>query len=152
MIHRLTRTQTVPAPIDQVWDYFSKPGNLNELTPPDMHFKIVDNDAEEMHPGQLIEYRVRFMPVIQSRWLTEIAHVQHQVYFVDEQRIGPYRFWYHEHRFVEVPSGTQISDRVTYELPFGPLGDLVHTIWVRQRLQGIFDYRTEKIKQLFGSI
>ena len=151
MIHRLIRTQTVPAPIEQIWEYFSKPANLNELTPADMHFEIVHNDAEEMHPGQLIEYRVKFMPLVRSRWLTEIAHVQPLAYFVDEQRIGPYKFWYHEHLFEPIPEGTRITDRVTYQLPFGPLGDLVHLVWVKNRLNGIFNYRTTRIAQLFGS-
>ena len=105
-----------------------------------------------MHPGQLIEYRVKFMPLFRSRWLTEITHAQEPTYFVDEQRIGPYRFWYHEHLFKTVQSGTRITDRVTYELPFGLLGDLVHQVWVKNRLNGIFEYRAEKINRLFGSI
>jgi ligand-binding SRPBCC domain-containing protein len=152
MIHRLIRSQTVPAAIDQVWDYFSQPANLNELTPPDMHFKIVYNQSDEMHAGQLIEYRVRFMPLLRSRWLTEIAHVEDKAFFVDEQRIGPYRFWYHEHCFESTEEGSIITDRVTYELPFGPLGDLVHMVWVKNRLVDIFNFRTEKITQLFGSV
>jgi ligand-binding SRPBCC domain-containing protein len=152
MIHRLARSQTVLAPIDQVWDYFSNPENLNEITPPDMHFEITHNDSKVMHTGQLIEYRVKFMAASRSRWLTEISHVNPQAYFVDEQRIGPYRFWYHEHGFEEFQSGTRINDRVTYQLPFGPLGDLVHTVLVRRRLQEIFDFRYEKIKLLFGSV
>jgi ligand-binding SRPBCC domain-containing protein len=104
-----------------------------------------------MFPGQLIEYKVQFMPLIHSRWLTEIAHVQEKSTFVDEQRIGPYRFWYHEHLFQEVESGTRIIDRVTYHLPFGILGDLVHTIWVGPRLRSIFDFRGQKVQQLFGN-
>jgi ligand-binding SRPBCC domain-containing protein len=151
MLYRLERSQTVPAKLDEVWDYFSRPENLNELTPPDMDFEIVHFDGEAMYAGQLIEYRVRFMPLLRSRWLTEIAHVREQSYFVDEQRIGPYRFWYHEHLFRPVDSGTEIGDRVSYGLPFGPLGALVHAVWVQQRLEGIFDYRAEKIAQLFGT-
>ncbi|MFN2146018.1 MAG: SRPBCC family protein [Anaerolineales bacterium] len=152
MLHRLTRTQTAAASIEQIWEYFSQPANLNVLTPPDMHFEIIHNDSPRMHPGQLIEYRVKFMPLLRSRWLTEITHVRELAYFVDEQRIGPYRFWYHEHLFQAVPGGTRITDRVTYELPFGPLGNLVHVIWVKHRLNGIFNYRAQKIEQLFGSI
>lgn len=117
-----------------------------------MHFKIVYNQSDEMHTGQLIEYRVRFMPLLRSRWLTEIAHVEDKAYFVDEQRIGPYRFWYHEHCFESTEEGSIITDRVTYELPFGPLGDLVHMVWVKNRLDDIFNFRTEKITQLFGSV
>ena len=151
MLYRLYRSQTVAAPLDEVWEYFSKPENLNELTPPDMDFEIVHYATEEMAAGQLIEYRVKFMPIFRSRWLTEIAHVEYQAYFVDEQRVGPYRFWYHEHHFTSVEAGTMITDHVTYALPFGIIGRMVHSLWVRRRLEGIFHYRAEKITQLFGT-
>ncbi len=150
MIQRLTRQQTVPAPLADVWAYFATPENLNEMTPDDMQFEIIHGGEGKMFQGQLIEYRVQFMPLVKSRWLTEIAHVEENAYFVDEQRIGPYRFWYHEHRFEAVEGGTQITDQITYELPFGLLGDIVHTLWVGGRLKSIFDFRTEKIQELFG--
>ena len=150
-IFRLIREQTIAAPLAEVWDYFATPANLNPLTPPDMNFEIVHGGEVAMYAGQLIEYRVEFLPGIRSRWLTEIAHVEPQACFVDEQRIGPYRFWYHEHIFSAVNEGVRMTDRVTYALPFGIIGDLVHTLWVRGRLEGIFDYRYQKIDQLFGN-
>lgn len=151
MIHQLTREQVVPAPLDEVWEYFATPKNLNEMTPPDMRFEIIYGGEGAMFQGQLIAYRVQIMPLIKSRWLTEIAHVEEKVYFVDEQRIGPYRFWYHEHRFEAVDGGTRITDQVTYELPFGPLGALLHAIWVGPRLKSIFNYRREIVTTLFGA-
>jgi len=151
MIHRLIRQQSVPAPLDVVWDYFATPANLNEMTPPDMNFEIIHGGEGKMFQGQLIEYLVQFIPMIKSRWLTEIAHVVEKAYFVDEQRIGPYSFWYHEHSFEAVENGTLVRDQVTYQLSFGPLGELVHTLWVGRRLKSIFDYRQQKINQLFGS-
>ena len=90
------------------------------------------------------------MPLFKSLWLTEITHVKEGNYFVDEQRIGPYRLWYHEHRFEAVEGGTQITDQVTYVMPFGFLGEIVHAIWVGRRLKGIFDFRKKKVKELFG--
>jgi ligand-binding SRPBCC domain-containing protein len=110
MIHRLLRQQTVSSSLDEVWAYFSTPHNLNEMTPLDMKFETLHGGDEKMFEGQLIEYRVSFMPLIKSHWLTEIAHVEEKAYFVDEQRIGPYCFWYHEHRFVTVKGDTQITD------------------------------------------
>jgi ligand-binding SRPBCC domain-containing protein len=104
-----------------------------------------------MYPGQLIEYRVQFMPLFTSRWLTEIAHIEEGTYFVDEQRMGPYRFWYHEHWFEAIENQTRMTDQVTYALPFGIFGDLVHTMWVGPRLKTIFDYRTLKIASIFGA-
>jgi len=87
---------------------------------------------------------------LRSLWLTEIAHVEPGRRFVDEQRVGPYRFWFHEHRFTPVAGGVRMNDQVTYAAPFGPLGDLVNALWIRRRLEGIFDYRTHKIVELFG--
>jgi len=74
MIYRLVRQQIIPAPLAEVWAYFSNPNNLNELTPPDMHFEIRYGGQAEMYPGQILEYRVEFVRGIRSRWLTEIAH------------------------------------------------------------------------------
>ncbi|MBT7191440.1 MAG: SRPBCC family protein [Anaerolineae bacterium] len=150
MIHRLYRQQIVPASLDEVWAYFATPQNLNEMTPDDMKFEIVHGGEGKMFQGQLVEYRVQFMPLIKSLWLTEIAQVKEGSYFVDEQRIGPYSLWYHEHRFEAVEGGTQITDQVSYVMPFGFLGDIVHALWVGHRLKGIFDFRTVKVKELFG--
>jgi ligand-binding SRPBCC domain-containing protein len=150
-LHSLSRQQFIPAPLERVWSYFSCPENLDELTPPDMHFEILTPNLERMYAGQLIEYRVMFAPGLYSRWLTEIAHVRAGEYFVDEQRLGPYRFWYHAHHFRPTSGGVEMSDRVAYVIPGGPLGDLLDTLWIRQRLEAIFDYRARKIIELFGA-
>ena len=150
MVHYLVREQLVPAPRQKVWEYFCDPQNLNAITPPDMNFEILQGADSKMYPGQLIEYRVEFVRGVRSRWLTEIAHVRAGEYFVDAQRVGPYRFWYHEHGFQDTPAGTRMTDRVTYVVPFGVLGDLVNTFWIRKRLEQIFDFRRQKIVELFG--
>ncbi len=152
MIHYLHREQIIPAPRAEVWAYFCDPKNLNEITPPDMNFEILTGGDIQMYEGQLIEYRVEFIRGVRSLWLTEIVHVCPREYFVDEQRIGPYRFWYHEHRFEECVTGTRMSDQVTYAVPFGWLGDLLNTLWIGKRLQKIFDFRRQKIIALFGEI
>lgn len=152
MVHYLHREQTIPAPVEKVWDYFCDPKNLNAITPPDMNFEIVAGGDQEMFEGQLIEYRVEFMRGVRSLWLTEIAHVRDREYFVDEQRIGPYRFWYHEHRFESVSTGTMMIDHVTYVVPFGFLGDVLNVHWISKRLKHIFDFRRGKIVELFGEV
>jgi ligand-binding SRPBCC domain-containing protein len=148
-VQRLFREQFIPAPPAQVWEYFGDPRNLNEMTPPDMNFEIISLTPGRMTEGQLIEYRVEFIRGVRSLWLTEIAHVRGSAYFVDEQRIGPYRFWYHEHHFEPTLGGTLMTDRVTYSIGFGPLGDLLNSLWIGKRLKGIFDYRIRKINKLF---
>jgi ligand-binding SRPBCC domain-containing protein len=150
MINRLHREQVIPASMEKVWGYFSAPQNLNEITPPDMNFEIVAGGDVRMYEGQIIEYRVEFIRGIRSLWLTEIAHVSDGEYFVDEQRVGPYRFWYHEHKFQRVDAGVKMTDHVTYAAPFGLLGDMVTALWIRRRLESIFDFRYRRIAELFG--
>ena len=140
------------APVEKVWEYFCDPKNLNTITPLDMNFDIVQGGDTAMYEGQMIEYRVEFIRGVRSLWLTEIAHVREREYFVDEQRIGPYRFWYHEHIFEETAAGTKMTDRVTYVVPFGILGDAVNTFWIAKRLKYIFDFRRGKIVELFGEV
>lgn len=150
MIHTLYREQIIPAPLDIVWEYFCDPKNLNRITPPDMNFEILSGGDVRMYEGQLIEYRVEFVRGIRSRWLTEISHVRACEYFVDEQRLGPYRFWYHEHGFEATSSGTRMTDRVTYEAPVGVLGEILNRLWIAERLNQIFDFRRRTIMELFG--
>lgn len=150
MIHCLYREQTISAPVEVLWAYFCDPQNLNEITPPDMNFEIVYGGDTAMYEGQIIEYRVEFIRGVRSLWLTEIAHVREGEYFVDEQRVGPYRFWYHEQLFEKVPRGTKMTDHVTYAVPFGSLGDILNSVWISKRLKYIFDFRKRKIAELFG--
>lgn len=115
-----------------------------------MNFEILQGGNVAMYEGQIIEYRVEFLRGVRSLWLTEIAHVREGAYFVDEQRMGPYRFWYHEHFFASEPGGTKMADRVAYAIPFGLMGDLLNAVWISRRLENIFNYRRQKIVELFG--
>jgi ligand-binding SRPBCC domain-containing protein len=151
MIHQLNRQQILPASVEEVWTFFSNPNNLNYITPPDLKFEIFFGGNEKMYQGQLMAYKIQLFPLIKTRWLTEITQVNEPCYFADQQHLGPYAFWLHEHFFSSQPEGVEMRDRVTYQLPFGPIGNLVHRLWVGPRLQRIFDYRAEKVKGIFVS-
>jgi ligand-binding SRPBCC domain-containing protein len=151
MIHYLHREQFIPASPNIIWGYFADPKNLNEITPPDMNFEIVAGGDVCMYEGQIIEYRVEFVRGLRSQWLTEIAHVREGSYFVDEQRVGPYRFWYHEHVFESWDAGVKMTDHIAYAIPFSFLGDTLNAVWINNRLSDIFEYRRQKIIELFGA-
>jgi ligand-binding SRPBCC domain-containing protein len=150
-IHHLERRQVIPVPLAQAWDYFATPRNLEEMTPPSLSFRILWGGDEPMYQGQLIGYRVKVAPLMWVNWLTEITVVEHQHAFVDEQRRGPYRLWHHLHRFAAVDGGTECLDRVRYELPFGPCGDVLHSLWIKRQLSHIFAYRAQHLIQKFGA-
>ena len=149
-IYTLHSKQFLPITLDEAWDFFSDPMNLNTITPDDMGFKTLSGADRKMYPGQIIQYIVTPLLNIPLKWVTEITHVDHKKFFVDEQRFGPYALWHHKHFFKEVPGGVEMEDIVDYKLPMGMLGQLVHPILVKPRLHQIFDYRRKKLIELFG--
>ena len=133
VMHTLHREVRVPRPLPAVFDFFSRAENLERLTPPWMHFRILTPLPIAMKPGATIAYslRVRGIPL---RWLTEIELWNPPSEFVDVQAKGPYKLWRHTHRFSEVDGGTLVVDHVEYELPFGILGRLVQKLQVARDL------------------
>ncbi len=55
----------------------------------------------------------------------------------------------HTHTFEDAGTDTRISDRVEYELPFGPLGTLVDRLFVARQVESIFAYRQKVVAALF---
>jgi len=137
--------------LEEVWDFFSTPVNLNRITPPDMSFEILTPlEGQKMYPGMIISYKVRPFLNIPINWLTEITHCEEGKYFVDEQRFGPYAFWHHKHFFEHVgEKKVKMTDIVDYSVGMGFLGTMANEFYVRRRLKQIFDYRGKVVGDLF---
>lgn len=148
----LTREQKLPVPRETAWEFFSSPRNLDEITPPDIGFKIIGDVAPKMHEGQVITYRIRILPFIRVKWITRILEVKEGVHFVDNQEKGPYKFWHHLHTFEDIPGGVLMRDIIHYGIGFGPFGKIAHFFFVRRKLESIFDYRRVMITRRFGSM
>ncbi|MCS6830334.1 MAG: SRPBCC family protein [Armatimonadota bacterium] len=149
-LFRFETRQTIPAPLEKVWDFFSSPANLKVITPPYMGFDILTPVPEKMEPGTIIAYTVRPLLGIPMFWVTEITHVEPLRSFVDEQRFGPYRFWHHRHTFIPVDGGVEMTDLVYYALPAPIIDGLINRLIVRPRIEEIFAFRRRKITELFG--
>lgn len=153
-VYQLERIQKLPLSLEQAWDFFSSPLNLERITPAQMGF-VVKTDPkhlQSMYASQIIEYTVKPVLGIPMYWMTEITHVEHLKFFVDEQRFGPYALWHHQHHFKAIPGGVEMTDLVHYKIPLGPLGDLAHVLFVKRQLQHIFDYRFQILEKMFGKM
>ena len=147
---RLEFQQLLPLTLPEAWDFFLRPENLAEITPPDLAFEVISPLPERMYAGMIVNYRVRPLAGITVPWTTEITHVVEPVFFVDEQRSGPYRFWHHQHSFAEIDGQVRMTDLVHYQIGFGLPGHWLVGGLVRRRLDEIFDYRKQKLFELFG--
>ncbi len=152
MLHVLKTTQVLKSDMNTVWKFMSSPMNLARITPHYMGFQILsdEGDLKEMYPGQLIEYYVTPVMGIKMHWVTEITHVQDKHYFVDEQRFGPYTLWHHKHFLKEVPEGIEMTDIIHYKIPFGFIGRLANSLFIKNKVKEIFDHRYSILEELFN--
>ena len=149
-VHVLKQQQVLPISLQEAWDFFSTPRNLNQITPSDLGFTMTYCSSEKMVEGQIITYRIRIAPLIHLAWVTEITSVKEPQSFIDNQISGPYSLWHHRHFFEETPEGVLMTDLVHYALPFGPFGSIAHAVFVRRKLEHIFTYRRQTLEKHFG--
>lgn len=150
-VYTLEVSQFLKIDMNEAWKFFSSPENLATITPPGMGFVITSGQPGKMFPGQIITYKVSPFPGFVTNWVTEITHVLAGSYFVDEQRFGPYQMWHHIHRFEEKQSGVLMTDQVSYKLPFGFIGRIAHGLFVKAQLKRIFEFREQKLNELFNT-
>jgi len=146
----LIRIHELPISINEAWEFFLSPANLKLITPAYMGFDITSGNAnEKMYPGIIITYNVKPVLNIPLKWVTEITQVKEPFYFVDNQKLGPYKFWHHQHIFKEIKNGTEMTDIVNYSAPFGILGAMVENLFIKKKVEEIFNFRNKKLNYLF---
>lgn len=146
-LQQLERVEVLATTPERAWSFFSRPDNLSAITPPWLNFRVTSPLPERMYPGMIITYTVSPLAGVPLQWVTEITHLREPEFFIDEQRIGPYRFWHHQHHFREVPGGVEVRDLVHYQLPMGIFGGIASG-YVKKRLATIFDYRSKAVGEL----
>ncbi|MFN0180305.1 MAG: SRPBCC family protein [Gemmatimonadales bacterium] len=146
--YRLDRRQVVGGTVADVFGFFKSPDNLEAITPPWLGFRVMRASDPEVREGTRVGYRLRLHGV-PFRWESRITEYRENVMFADEQLVGPYRRWYHQHLFHPVPGGIAIEDVVEYQLPLGVVGRLAHAALVRGQLERIFDHRARVIAERF---
>lgn len=147
--HVLEFRLLLPAPRVRVFEFFARPENLATITPGWLGFTLLTPAPIMLAAGAVLDYRIRWLG-LPFRWRSLIREYDPPYRFVDVQVIGPYARWEHRHMFVEEAGGTVVEDRVTYRLPLGPIGELVHRLGVRRQLEAIFAYRRDRLRALLA--
>lgn len=148
--YQLIKTQKLAVSKEIIWDFISKPSNLKEITPEYMGFIVTSKtDDTKMYPGMIITYKVSPLLGIQLNWMTEITQVKELDYFVDEQRIGPYSMWHHQHKIEAIEGGVLMTDIVTYQPPFGFLGAIANSLFIKKQIEQLFVFRTIALEKRF---
>ena len=130
--------------------FFSSAKNLARITPPELDFRILtDLDEKDIYRGMLIDYTLKPLFGIRLHWQTEIWKLKKPRMFIDRQLKGPYKIWEHTHEFLEKEKGIIMKDAVKYQLPFGIIGKMAHSLIVRKKIERIFNYRKDVLNKIF---
>ena len=149
--YQFQKRHKIRTSIDEIWEFISSPANLKEITPDYMGFDITTKNLPvKMYPGMIIAYKVSPLLGLKTTWVTEITHITDKRYFVDEQRVGPYSLWHHQHIIEPLEDGVLMTDIVSYQPPFGFLGAIANKLIIKSKLNEIFDFRTKAIEKRFG--
>ncbi|GAC1419837.1 MAG: SRPBCC family protein [Flavisolibacter sp.] len=152
-VYQLQSTQRIPITLEKAWDFFSSPDNLLKMTPAFLNLKLTNElFGQKAYGGQIITYSVKPLWNLPFFWMTEITHVEPLKFFVDEQRKGPYKLWHHQHHFKQIQGGVEMTDLIHYRLGLGILGDLAHSLIVKEKLKEIFTFRYLKLIEIFGTL
>lgn len=150
-MRKLKQEQFLPVTLNNAWDFFATPKNLNQITPSDMVFEITSDLPEKMYKGLIITYRIKPLMNIPLNWVTEITQIEERSYFVDEQRKGPYKIWHHEHHFKTVEGGVLMTDTLYYDIGKWILGWIAGKLFVHKKVRNIFEYRQKMLESFWGS-
>jgi ligand-binding SRPBCC domain-containing protein len=149
--HYIKTVQKIPVPLERVWNFFAHHSNLEKITPPSMGFRIISHHhGELMYSGQIIEYTFKPLLGIPVYWMTGITQVKDNMYFIDKQIKGPYSLWHHQHHFKSIEGGVEMTDIVHYRIPLGFIGRIANSLFVKEKLRKVFEYRFNKTEEIFG--
>lgn len=149
-VHHIHHRQRLKMTGQQAWDFFSSPDFLNDITPDFFHVRIDSEVPDSIYAGLLICYRMRAVFGLPMTWVSDISHCDEPHYFVYRQLLGPFKFWSHEVRIDSIDEGVDVQDIVYYAMPFGPLGELFHKLFIGNRLRRIFSHRALCLEQKWG--
>ncbi len=146
---RLSCRQYVPRSPKDLFPFFADAYNLERITPPFLHFRILSVSNSPLLAGATLNYtlRLHYIPVF---WRTLITEWQPPHRFVDTQQIGPFKRWHHLHEFVPTAQGTEMIDVVTFDLYCRELTATPILGWVSNDLRSIFEYRHKRTGEILG--
>jgi ligand-binding SRPBCC domain-containing protein len=146
--HVLNTRVWIAHPRPAVFAFCADPANLARVSPPALRLRLLAAPAV-LAAGAVLDARMSWLG-LPLRWRTYIREYDPPYRFVDVQVRGPWARWEHRHRFLEGEGGTWMEDRVTYRLPLGPLGRILHAAVVHHQLRATWSYRQARLVELLG--
>jgi len=138
----------IKCPIDELFDFHLDSQNLTRITPNNIKVKLLTPDfkAREGEVLRLISVK-NFIPI---NWTVKIQKLEKPNILIDKALNSPFKYWEHQHIFIDHGSFCELKDVVLYEMPFGAFGKLFKS-FIHKDLESMFDFRHKITKQILES-
>lgn len=145
MKHTLIFETPIPCSIKTLFEFHADTKNLPLITPPDTTVEILKLETP-LKEGNEAVLRIK-KGWLSFVWELRFEKVVYPNLIVDVATRSPFKFFKHEHHFIEVNKTHSIlRDKVTFSLPLEPLS--IIAVWfVKRDMQKMFTYRHKKMKE-----
>jgi ligand-binding SRPBCC domain-containing protein len=156
----------IAVPLEKVFAFFADPMNLPGIMPAWMEIRFEEMTVVPPPAGAPTYFAgvgtkfvasYRALPFLSFRIRSEAQIVGFAMneFFSDVQIRGPFRSWHHRHEFAAESrdgiAGTQVRDRIEYELAGGPLGRIVNALFIVPQMRRTFAYRQLAVERSLGA-
>jgi ligand-binding SRPBCC domain-containing protein len=148
-MERHSRSIVINAPIEQVFHFHDDTRNLLKITPPNINVRIKAMGTPGLH--YQVTLTVVMFRLLPMKWVVRITEYEPPFRMTDEQVSGPFTTWKQTRLLREVEGGTELTDVVEYEAPFGVLGRIANALVIKRQIADMFSYRQQATKRLLES-
>jgi ligand-binding SRPBCC domain-containing protein len=148
MPHQYTVSLEIAHPLANLFAFLTKPKNLVQLAPPDLHLELL-TAPDILALGSRLIWKGRRWGISQQI-IQEVATFDRKKLIVVEQKKGPFARWVHASHFEATEAGTKIVEKIDFDPPGGLLGYMITADSIRKDLQRLLAYREQKLKEIFA--
>jgi len=130
---------SINAPKSVVWEWHAREGAFDRLAPPWEKMESISSPPD-LSPGGRRVIKMKVGP-LKMKWIAEHTDLIEGELFADRMIRGPFKRWEHTHRLKEENGTTIVRDEVSYDVPFGFLGRLFGSRYVRTMVTRMFTSR-----------
>jgi ligand-binding SRPBCC domain-containing protein len=139
-------TSFIAAPVERVFD-LSRSIELHQISTASTHEKAISGVMTGLiNNDETVTWQAKHL--FKTRQFTaKITAMQSPGFFIDEMIKGDFKRFHHEHHFKSVENGTIMIDLLHFETPYGIIGKMSNTLFLKSYLEKFLIKRNRMIKE-----
>ena len=138
-------TLFIAAPVDRVFN-LSRSINLHQISTIDTNEKAIGGVLNGLiNINETVTWQAKHL--FKTRQFTsKITAMQSPDFFIDEMLKGDFKSFHHEHHFKAVENGSIMIDVVNFESPYGIIGKIANSFFLKSYIEKLLIKRNTVIK------